>query len=97
MAINTSHPIKANGKTYDKFAVSLSISSLAHSDGYGVSIAARLTPYCITEEGPELLEEQAKLVVYGDATVDAQSDPVLTEFLRALEQAGQTFILAKGL
>lgn len=97
MAIYTNQPVEQNGKVFDKLAVNLAMSPMAHSDGYRVSIAVRLTPYCIGEEGPEQLEEGMKAVVYGDATQDAQSDPDLAQFLRALEVAGQAFIDAKGL
>lgn len=97
MAIYTNQPIQKDGKLYDKLAVNLAMSPMAHTDGYGVSIAVRLTPYCLGEQGPEQLEEGVKAVVYGDATQDAQSDPVVAEFLRALEAAGQAFIDAKGL
>lgn len=97
MAIHTNQPIEKDGKVYDKLAVNLAMSPMAHADGYGVSIAVRLTPYCLGEEGPEQLEEGVKAVVYGDATQDAQSDPAVAEFLRALEAAGQAFIDGKGL
>lgn len=97
MAIHTNQPIEKDGKVYDKLAVNLAMSPMAHSDGYGVSVAVRLTPYCLGEEGPEQLEEDVKAVVYGDATVDAQNDLAVAQFLAALEAAGQAFIDAKGL
>lgn len=97
MAIYTNQPITQDGKTYDKLAVNLAMSPMAHSDGYGISIAVRLTPYCLGENGPEQFEEGVKAVVYGDATVDAQNDPALAAFLAALEAAGKAFIDAKGL
>jgi len=97
MAIHTNNPIEKNGKIYDKFAVNLAMSPMAHSDGYGVSIAVRLTPYRIGEKGLEQLQEGVQVVVYGDATVEAQNDPAVAKFLMALEAAGQAFIDAKGL
>lgn len=97
MAIYTNQHVEKNGKVYDKLAVNLAMSPMSHSDGYGVSIAVRLTPYYLGEEGPEQLEEGVKAVVYGDATVDAQNDPAVAQFLMALEAAGQAFIDAKGL
>lgn len=97
MAIHTNQPIEKDGKVYDKFAVNLAMSPMAHSNGYGVSIAVRLTPYCLGEQGPEQLEEGVRAVVYGDATQDAATDPVLAQFLQALEAAGQAFIDGKGL
>ena len=97
MAIYTNQPIERDGKTYDKLAVNLAMSPMAHVDGYGVSIAVRLTPYCLGEQGPEQLEEGVRAVVYGDATQDAQNDPAVAQFLQALEAAGQAFIDGKGL
>jgi hypothetical protein len=56
-----------------------------------------LTPYLVGPDGPERLDDAAQAVVYGDATVDAASDPVVAQFLQALEAAAQAFIDAKGL
>jgi hypothetical protein len=36
-------------------------------------------------------------VVYGDAMVNAQTDPAVAAFLQVLEQAAQAFIDATGL
>lgn len=95
--MNTNQPIVKDGNTYDKYAVNLALSPMWKSDGMGVSIAVRLTPYRIGDEGPDHLDDEARAVVYGDATVDAANDPVLAEFLRAIEAAGQAFIDAKGI
>lgn len=97
MAIKTNQPIEKDGQTYDKLAVNLAMSPMQQENGFGVSIAVRLTPYCIGENGPEMLNEEARAVVYGDATQDAAGDPVLARFLMALEAAGQDFIDGKGL
>lgn len=97
MAITTNQPIERDGKVYDKLAVNLAMSPMQHPDGFGVSIAVRLTPYCLGPDGPEQLPDEARAVVYGDASVDAQNDPVLAQFLQALMAAGQAFITAKGL
>lgn len=97
MAIITTNPVQKDGKTYDKLAVNLALSPLQRDGGFGVSIAVRLTPYLLGPDGPEMLPDEARAVVYGDASQDAQSDPVLAEFLQALEAAGQAFITAKGL
>lgn len=97
MAIITTNPVVKDGKTYDKLAVNLAISPTPQVDGYGASIAVRLTPYYVGENGPEQLSEESRAVVYCDATVDAVSDPILAEFLQTIETAGQAFIAAKGL
>jgi hypothetical protein len=97
MAIITTNPVQKDGQTYDKLAINLALSPLQRPTGFGVSIAVRLTPYRLGEDGPEQLPDEARAVVYGDATADAAGDPVLAQFLQALEAAGQAFITAKGL
>lgn len=97
MALTTTQPIVKDGKTYDKLAANLALSPMPHQDGYGISIAVRLTPYLVGLDGPERLEDNVRTVVYGDATVDAQTDAALAEFLQTLEAAAQAFINAKGL
>ena len=97
MALRTNHPIDQDGNVYEYLAANLAMSPMWRPDGVGVSIAVRLTPYRNSENGPDHLDDQAKAVVYGDATQDALNDPDLAEFLRAIEAAGQAFIDAKGL
>jgi hypothetical protein len=97
MALTTNQPVERDGKTYDKLAANLALSPMQQADGFGVSIAVRLTPYLVGDDGPERLEDEARAVVYGDATVEAQTDPAVAAFLLALETAAQAFIDAKGL
>lgn len=97
MALTTSNPVIRDGKTYDKLAANLALSPMQHQDGFGVSIAVRLTPYLVGPDGPETLPDDARAVVYGDATLDAEADPAVAAFLVALEAAAQAFVDAKGL
>jgi hypothetical protein len=97
MALTTNNPVIRDGKTYGKLAANLALSPMQHSDGFGVSIAVRLTPYLVGPDGPEKLDDEARAVVYGDASVEAQTDPAVAAFLQALEAAAQAFIDAKGL
>lgn len=97
MALTSNSPITVDGKVYDKLAANLALSPMEQADGFGVSIAVRLTPYLVGAGGPERLDDQAKAVVYGDATVEAQTDADVAQFLQTLEAAAQTFIDAKGL
>lgn len=97
MALSTNQPIIRDGKTYDKLAPNLALSPMQHLDGFGASIAVRLTPYLVGPDGPERLDEEARAVVYGDAVEAAAADPDLAQFLAALEAAAQAFIDAKGL
>ena len=98
MALYTNQPIEIDGLVYDKYGANLALSPMWRADGVGVSIAVRLTPYRIDENGtPDHLDAEARAVVYGDATQDAAADPDLAAFLQAIEAAGQAFIDAKGL
>lgn len=97
MALTTNQPVIRNGKTYDKLAANMALSPMPHPDGFGVSIAVRLTPYLIGPDGPETLDDAVQAVVFGDATQAALTDPAVATFLQALEAAAQAFIDAKGL
>jgi len=97
MALTTNNPVERDGNTYDLLSVNLALSPMWKPDGVGVSIAVRLIPYRNADAGPERLSDEARAVVYGDATVDAASDLDLAAFLVAIEAAGQAFINAKGL
>jgi len=96
MALTTNNPVIRDGKTYNKLAANLALSPMQHPHGFGVSIAVRLTPYLVGPDGPENLNDEARAVVYVDATVEAQTDPDVAAFLQALEAAAQAFINAKG-
>lgn len=97
MAITTNNPIESDGRVYDKLAANLALSPMWNTDGVGVSIAVRLTPYRVGEEGPEPLHDAAQAVIYGNAVKAANGDPAVAEFLSTLEAAAQRFIDAKGL
>jgi hypothetical protein len=97
MALKTNQPIVKDGQTYANLAANLALSPMPRADGFGVSIAVRLTPYRLGDSGPEMLNDEARAVVYGDAMVNAQTDPAVAAFLQALEVAAQAFIDAKGL
>lgn len=97
MALTANQPIERDGKAYGLLAVNLAMSPMWRPDGLGLSVAVRLTPYRMGTKGLEHLDDAAQAVVYGDATVAAQEDPALAEFLKAIEAAGQAFIDAKGL
>lgn len=95
MALHTNQPVERDGKTYELLAANLALSPMWRSDDAGVSIAVRLTPYRLGDDGPERLDDDARAVVFGDAT--QVLDPDLMAFLQAIEAAGQQFINAKGL
>lgn len=97
MALHSTNPIEKDGRTYGLLAASLALSPMWRSDGVGLSIAVRLTPYRVGEDGPERLDDAVQAVVFGDATMAAREDPALAQFLGAIQAAGQAFIDAKGL
>jgi hypothetical protein len=97
MALKTNQTIERNGKSYPLLGVNLALSPMWRADGMGLSVAVRLTPYRMGEDGPEVLDDAVQAVVFGDATEAARQDPAVAEFLRAIEAAGQVFIDAKGL
>jgi len=96
MAITTNNPISRDGSTYGLLVANLALSPMEQPNGFGASIAVRLTPYLLGPDGPERLEDQARSLAYGDATVEAARDPAIAAFLQALEAAAQAFIDAKG-
>jgi hypothetical protein len=97
MALKTNQTIEHDGKNYPLMCVNLALSPMWKPDGVGLSVAVRLTPYRMGEDGPEVHEKAVQAVVFGDATEAARQDPAVAEFLRAIESAGQAFIDAKGL
>lgn len=97
MALESTVAIEQDGFTYKKLAANLALSPLWRSDGVGVSIAVQLTPYRNGNDGPAYLEDRKMSLVFGDATVTAEQDPDVAQFLTALEAAAQAFINAKGI
>lgn len=97
MALITTNPIDRDGVIYEKLAANLALSTMWLSGQLRLSIAVRLTPYRDGEEGPDVLTDEAKAVVLGEANKDAENDPDVAAFLAAIEAAGQAFINAKGL
>ncbi len=100
MAIITNDPVVNPDGNYDKYGINFSVSPMWKEEGIGISVAMRLTPYRYNAEGKiEKLEdmEHVKAVVYGDATVDMENDPVLAKCVADITQALQDFITGKGI
>jgi hypothetical protein len=94
MAIHTTTPEDG----FDSLGVNLAISPMWGEQSIGCSVAMRLTPYRVNEDGTiERNEDGAKAVVFGDAFTAAQSDPALAACVQAIQDALQAFITAKGL
>lgn len=98
MAIYTQNPINDLEGNYDKYGINLAVSPMWKEDSIGISVAMRLTPYRYNSEGKiEKLDDEARAVVYGDATQDAVVDADLSKCIADISQALQEFIAAKGI
>lgn len=98
MAIYTQQPIVNEDGSYDKYGINLAVSPMWKEDGIGISVAMRLTPYRYDEEGKvDKLDDEARAVVYGDATNDAVVDADLAKCIADISQALQEFITVKGI
>jgi len=92
MAITNPQPPQIGGITYPFMSVSLAMSTRSNGPGMALSLVVTLTPYRLTDDGVELFEQGQKVLVWGDAVQQAQSDPHLAKFLVALETAGQEYV-----
>lgn len=98
MAIYTQQPISDSEGNYDKYGINLAVSPMWKEDSVGISVAMRLTPYRYNAEGKiEKLDEEAKAVVYGDATTEAAVDADLAKCIQKISGALEEFIQAKGI
>lgn len=92
MAITHPQPPQINGATYPFLDVSLAMSTREQGEGIALCIVVTLTPYRQLENGIEKLSDAAKVFVWGDAFTAAASDPLLAQFLGAIQAAGQAFV-----
>lgn len=98
MAIYTQQPVVNDDGSFDKYGINLAVSPMWKEDGIGISVAMRLTPYRYNDEGKiEKLDNEARAVVYGDATNDATVDADLAKCIADISQALQDFITVKGI
>jgi|688.fasta_scaffold137379_3 hypothetical protein len=92
MAITNPQPPQIGGTTYPYMSVSLALSTSPNGPNMVLSMVVTLTPYRLTEQGVDMLEEGKKVLVWGDAVMAATSDPYLAYFLQAIEAAGQVYV-----
>ena len=99
MPILASTPIVYNGEQYPYYGVNLAISPKWDSTDVGGSVAMRLTPYRILQDGTiEKLDDQAKAVVYLDVFTDiSNGDIQLGTAVNTIMSSIQQFILDKGI
>lgn len=92
MAIVNPQPVQANGQEYPFFGVSLAMSTRQEGSGMALALVVTLTPYRAIDGGIELFEEGNKVMVWGNALQQAQTDVHLAKFLIAIQEAGQAFV-----
>jgi hypothetical protein len=98
MALTLSVPVQKEGKAFGMLGINLAASTQWKEAGTGLSVAVRLIPYRVDEEGRlEPLGEEAIAVVFGDALQESASSPALAECVQAIEAAVQAFVNAMGI
>lgn len=99
MAISASSPIIKDGISYPYFTVNLAVSPNIQGNDIGGSVALRLTPYRVLEDGSnEFCESETKALAYADVFQNiAQGDTDLLAVVSGIMAKIQEFILAKGI
>ena len=96
MPIQSTTPIVKEGIEYPYFMVNLAISPLVKPTDIGGSVAMRLTPYRVLEDGSsESLPDDSIPFVYMD--VFESGDPAAMTATFAIMGALQQFIIDKGI
>jgi hypothetical protein len=97
MPIQSTNPIEVDGNIYPYFMINLSISPLVKETTVGGSVAMRLTPYRVLEDGTsESLGEDYQIpIVYMDV-FDSGDTAALTATY-AIMEAIQNFVINKNL
>lgn len=96
MPIQSTTPVENNGNTYPYFMVNLAISPLVKPTDVGGSVAMRLTPYRVLEDGSsETYEEGSIPLVYMD--VFQETDVALLTAVQTIMGSIQQFIIDKGI
>lgn len=96
MPIQSTNPIVKDGITYPYFMVNLAISPLVKPTDIGGSVAMRLTPYRVLEDGSsETYEDGAIPLVYMD--VFQETDVALLTAVQTIMGSIQQFIIDKSI
>lgn len=98
MALKASTPIIKDGISYPYFVVNLAVSPNIQANDIGGSVALRLTPYRVLEDGSlDFCAEETKAFAYGDVFKNiAEGDSDLANIVSGVMGKIQEFILAKG-
>ena len=97
--ITFSSPIHIDGADYPYTLINLAISPLLKGipiTGIGASVALKLTPFRITEQGIDINYDNPKPLIFPDAFESAINDPDLGVCVQAINDAIQAYLLAKG-
>lgn len=96
MPITSTNPIEVDGVEYPYFMINLAISPLVKPTDIGGSVAMKLTPYRVLEDGSsESLPDNTTAVTYMDVFASGDADAI--QAAGTIMMALQTFINEKGL
>ena len=96
MPITSTNPIEVDGNVYPYFLVNLAISPLVKPTDIGASVAMRLTPYRLLEDGSSIsLPDNSIPITYMDVFESEDTDAInaAAKIMGAL----QTFINEKNI
>lgn len=98
MALQASTPVIKDGIEYPFYTVNLAVSPNITETDIGGSVALRLTPYRVLEDGTfEFCADETKAVAYADVFQSiAQGDSDLGNIVIGIMGKIQEFIIAKG-
>lgn len=96
MPITSTNPIEIDGNIYPYFMVNLAISPLVKPTDIGASVAMRLTPYRLLEDGSSVsLPDNSIPITYMDVFESNDNDAIKSAI--SIMSALQTFINDKNL
>ena len=96
MPITSTNPIEIDGNIYPYFLVNLAISPLVKTNDVGASVAMRLTPYRVIEDGSLVsLPENSIPITYLDIFDSGDADAITAS--ATIMGALQTFINEKNI
>jgi hypothetical protein len=96
MPITSTNPIEVDGNIYPYYMINLAISPLVKPTDIGASVAMRLTPYRLLEDGSSVsLPDNSIPITYMDVFESGDADAIQAAI--TIMGALQTFINEKGL
>ena len=96
MPITSTNPITVDGNVYPYYMINLAISPLVKPTDIGASVAMRLTPYRLLEDGSSVsLPDNSIPITYMDVFESGNTDAINSAI--SIMGALQTFINDKSL